>query len=209
MSTITKLTENYIDEHKSIKECLKKGLINYSALSRKIIKELNLSKKVSKEAILVASRRYKEKIKTKHSDEEIFSLFKKSNIEIKNNIMVFTLDKNIYPDSLIEIEKKIKESSGLFFGIEGTKSITIIVQNKNKELILKRFKNNLLSKKEELSLITLTSEGIWEVPGAVNYISGLFFENGINIEEFMSCHDDTLIVINSRDVEKTIRFLRF
>ena len=33
---ITKETENYIRDHPSIKDCLKKGLINYSSLSRKI-----------------------------------------------------------------------------------------------------------------------------------------------------------------------------
>ena len=209
MTTITRITEKYIQDHKSIKECLKKGLINYSSLSRLIIKEMNLSKKVSKEAVLIASRRYKEKIKTKSMDDDIIHLFKNSNIEIKNNITVFTIDKNIYPDSLIEIEKEIKTSKNLFFAIEGTKSITLIIQKQNKDLILKKFKNNILTKSEDLSLITLTSEGIWEIPGAVNYISGLFYENEINIQEFMSCHDDTLIVIESKDIEKTIKFLTF
>lgn len=209
MPTITKITEKFISEHKSIKECLKKGLINYSALSRKIIKDLNLGKTVSKESILIASRRYKDKIKQNDSDDKVLSIFKNSNIEIKNNIIVFTIDKNIYPESLIEIEKNLKIEKKLFFAIEGTNSITILVQKQNKEIILKKFKNNILHKKEDLSLITLTSEGIWEVPGAVNFISGLFFENEINIEEFMSCHDDTLIVIESNEIEKAMKFLKF
>lgn len=209
MVSSTKITEKYISENKSIKECLKKGLINYSALSRKIKKDLNLGKLISNESILIASRRYKDKLKQIYSDDKIFALFKNSNLEIKNNIVVFTIDKNIYPNSLIDIEKDLKNEKKLFFAIEGTKSITLIIQKQNKELIQKRFKNNILTKKEELSLITLTSDGIWKVPGAVNYISGLFFENEINIEEFMSCHDDTLIVIESGDIEKAMKFLKF
>lgn len=209
MSTVTEITEKYIQEHRSIKECLKKGLINYSALSRLITKDLELGRGTSKEAILVASRRYKDKIRQASYDDKILALFKNSNIEIKNNIAVFTIDKNIYPDSLIEIEKEIKNNNELFVAIEGVKSITIIVQKKNKEIIGKKFKNNILHKKDDLTLITMTSDGIWEVPGAVNYISGLFFENEVNIEEFMSCHDDTLIVIDSKDIEKAMRFLKF
>lgn len=209
MPTVTEITEKYIQEHRSIKECLKKGLINYSALSRLITKDLEIGRGVSSEAILVASRRYKDKIRQASYDDKILSLFKNSNIEIKNNIAVFTIDKNIYPDSLIEIEKELKNNNELFVAIEGVKSITIIVQKKNKEIIGRKFKNNLLHKKDDLTLITMTSDGIWEVPGAVNYISGLFFENEVNIEEFMSCHDDTLIVIDSKDIEKAMRFLKF
>lgn len=209
MPTATEITEKYISEHRSIKECLKKGIINYSALSRMILEDLTLSKEISNEAVLVASRRFKEKIKSAPFEDKIIELFKKSNVEIKNNVVVFTLEKNIYPDALIDIEKAIKKNSDLFFAIEGTKTITLIFQKKNKEMILKKFKNNIVDKNENLSLITITSEGIWQMPGAVNYISGLFFENEINIEEFMSCYDDTLILIRSDDVEKTMGFLKF
>jgi uncharacterized protein YktA (UPF0223 family) len=209
MPTTSEITERYIREHRSIKECLKKGIINYSSLSRLIAKDLELDKKVSKDAILIAARRFKEKIKSASMDDRIIDLFKKCNIEIKNNIAVFTIEKNIYPDALTDIEKLIKKQGELFFAIEGTKTITLIFQKKNKEIITKKFKSNIIDRNENLSLITITSEGIWQVPGAVNYISGLFFENEINIEEFMSCYDDTLIVIKSENVEKTMGFLRF
>jgi len=37
---ITKLSEKYINEHPSIKDCVRKGLINYSSLTRQIASEL-------------------------------------------------------------------------------------------------------------------------------------------------------------------------
>ena len=40
MATVTEQTEKYILEHRSIKECLKKGIINYSSLARLIQKAL-------------------------------------------------------------------------------------------------------------------------------------------------------------------------
>lgn len=204
MASVTELTEKYIAEHRSIKECLKKGLINYSSLARLIQKDLET--KAKKEAILIAARRYKQKIKNAPLEDKIIKIVENSNIDIKNNIMIYTLEKNIFPDSLVEIEKEIKRDKELFFAIEGTKTMTIIIQKQNKELIEKKFKNNIINKKSDLALITISCEGIEETPGVVNYITGWFFDNGINIEEFMSCYDDTLIVINAEDVDRAIRF---
>ena len=137
------------------------------------------------------------------------TLYSNSNIDIKNNIVVFTLMKNVYPESLVEIEKDIKKNNDLFFSIEGTKTITIILQYKNSKIIESKFKNNILKKCDKLVLLTITSEGIESIPGAVAYITSLFFENEINIEEFISCHYDTLIVIKSDNLEKAIKFLKF
>ena len=209
MPTTTELTEKYITEHLSIKNCLKKGLVNYSALARLIAKDLGIIKTSSKEAILIASRRYKEKIKGKKGEEAVLELFKNSNMDIKNNVVTYTLEKNVYPDSLIEIEKQIKKEKELFYSIEGTKTITIIVQKQNSGLMDRKFKSSILHKKGDLSLITITSKNIANTPGAVHYISGLFFEKGINIEEFMSCHDDTLVVIDSKDIGDVMKVLQF
>jgi len=208
MPTTTELTEGYISEHRSIKDCLQKGIINYSALSRLIGKELNIERKTSREAILVAALRFKEKIKGTALKDEIIKLFKNSDIEIKNNIVIYTLEKHIYPGALIDIEITIKKDKDLFFSIEGTKTITLVIQEKNTKVIEQKFKNNIIKKREKLSLITISSPGIENIPGAVYHISGLFFESDINIEEFMSCHHDTLIVIESKNINKAINFLK-
>ncbi len=208
MASTAALAEKFISTHISIKDCLKKGLINYSALSKFIAKQLSLEKKASREAIAIAAIRFKDKIENKQWEDKVIKLFKKSNLEIKNNIVTFTLEKHIYPDSLIDIEREIKKDKALFFTIEGTKTITVIVQQQNKQL-LEKLKNYTTSKKESLSLITITSPGIKATPGAVAYLSSLFFENGVNIEEFMSCYDDTLIVIDSKNAGRAMEFLEF
>jgi len=209
MSTTTELTEQYIAEHQSIKDCLKKGLINYSALSRRIGKAIEQDKKSKPEAILIAARRYKEKLAKMEGDEKVLNLFHNSSLEIKNRITTLIIDKNLLSESLIEIEKEIKKERGLFFAIEGTKSITLIVQDQHAIKLESKFKHNLVTKKEQLSLITITSSGIGVTKGAVSFLSGLFYEHGINIEEFMSCHEDTLVVIRSSDVVKAMQFLKF
>ena len=131
MPTTTEQTEKYLAEHPSIKDCLKSGIINYSKLSRKISKELNIEKKTSIEAILIACRRYETKIKNeKIFENEILKILKQSELEIKNKIIVCILDKKKYLDKIIEIEKKAQKRTDIFYAIEGSKVFTIITTEK-------------------------------------------------------------------------------
>ncbi|MBI2548426.1 hypothetical protein HYW21_03675 [Candidatus Woesearchaeota archaeon] len=208
MTTITKQTEQYIKTHLAIKDCLKKGLINYSALSRQISKELQLQR--SHDAILIAARRFREKLQqeTQH-EEKIISLFQRSQLEIKNRITTLILEKTVYPDSLIDVEKEIKKKRDIFFVLEGTKTITIITHDQYADLLKKRFSSSLKDAETGLSMIIVVSPGIEKVPGAIAYVTGLFFEHGVNIKEFMSCWDDTIFVIKTVDVPKVVTFLQF
>ena len=70
MVNVTKLTEDYISEHPYVKDCLKKGLINYSSLTRQICSDLDLNVKKNFDAVLIACRRYFRKIKSEATTEK-------------------------------------------------------------------------------------------------------------------------------------------
>ena len=61
MPTTTELTEKYLAEHPSIKDCLREGVINYSKLSRKIAKDLNLDTTAFNECLNSGSKKSKVK----------------------------------------------------------------------------------------------------------------------------------------------------
>ncbi len=44
---------------------------------------------------------------------------------------------------------------------------------------------------------------------AISYLTSLFYENGVNILEFLSCWTDTLFIIDEKDLNKAINFLKF
>ena len=137
------LTKEYIRENPSIKSCLKRGLINYSALSRKIAKDLSIENKTSKEAILVACRRYEDKLKDENKTEkEITGILEKSSISIKNKIAVFTLNKKFNMEVIEDAQKSILEKSGIFYILEGSDNYTIITQSKFSELIKAKGSDN-------------------------------------------------------------------
>lgn len=211
MSNITKLTENYILEHPSIKDCLKNGLINYSSLSRQIASELNLNLKRNFDAILIACRRLKRKLKKEEAFEsKILKILKHSKIEIKNKIVAIVLEKDVYFGHLLNLEKEIKKSKEIFRIIEGISAITIITAEEFLPLINKYFKNKIIVENKNLAEITIKSpKEIETTPGAYAYMCSLFGENNINIVETLSCWTDTIFLVKEDDVGKVMGLLRF
>ena len=209
--TTSEQTLEYIKEHIDIKNCLKKDIINYSALSRLIAKELCIEKKTSREAILMAARRYQEKLKEEIDFEKnIKNLLAQSEIEIKNKIEVYIFQKNIKFSDIEEIQKEVKKESETFYLLEGSNNYTIILPEKFSKLVLKKFKNSIIRRHEGLALIRLKSpEDIEDIPGIVHYLTSFFYENGVNITEVMSFWTDTLFTVKKEDINKAINFLKF
>ena len=211
MPTTTELTEKYLAGHPSIKDCLREGIINYSKLSRKIARELDIEKKTSMEAILIATRRYEEKIKKeKIRQEKIIQILKESELEIKNKIIVAIIQKNIIPEGLLEIEKKIKKQGDTVYAIEGTKTYKLITSEKYLEDVQNKFKNKIINITEDQAMIIMKNpRGVEETTGFVAYIYSLFGEHGVNILETMSCWTDTIFIISEDDIPTVMKFLKF
>ncbi len=211
MPTTAELTEKYLSEHPSIKDCLKEGIINYSKLARKISKELGLEKKSSIEAILIAARRYEEKIKNeKVREQKIIDILKQSELEIKNKIMVTVIHKTIPFQSLIVFEKTIKQHGDSIYAIEGTKTYTLITSEKYSTAIQHSFADKIIkTTKEQAMIIMKNPQHIEETTGFTAYLYARFGEHGVNILETMSCWTDTIFVVAEKDIAVVMKFLKF
>ncbi len=209
--SITKSIDAYISEHPSIKDCLKNGLINYSSLSRKIAAELKIDLKKNFDAILIACRRFKGKLKSEDIFEKnILKILKNSKIEIKNKIIAVVVEKDVYFGTMLNLEKEIRKRKEIFRIIEGISAITIITSEEFTDLIEKSFKNKIVTENKNLVEITIKSpEDIETTPGAYAYLCSLFWENNINIVETLSCWTDTIFLIDEKDAGKVISLLRF
>jgi len=208
---ITKLTEVYIAEHPFVKDCLKKGLINYSSLTRQICIDLNLNPKKNFDAILIACRRYYNKIKTEATTEKkILDILRNSKIEVKNKISAIVLEKDIVFSNLLDLEKDAKKSFETFHIIEGANAITIITSNDFGKKVKKVFMNRIIKEKTNLVEVILKSpKQIDTTSGVIAYIYSLLGENSINIYETLSCWTDTIFLIEEKDLSKVMEFLRF
>ncbi len=206
---VTKMTEKYLDDHPSIRDCIRNKLINYSKLSRKIIAEHNLGSR-NFDAVLVACRRYYRKIsKTDVLEDKILSIFAKSMVEVKNKIAVAVVGKDIFTEDLIDLEKKAKKLKESFYAIEGTKEITLVFSETFLEDVKSRFKGNLIEIFRQLAIVVIRSpEGLQdETPGFITFITGRVSNRGVNILEFMSCWSESLMVISEKDIANVMSAL--
>lgn len=211
MANVTKVTEQYIREHPSVKDCLQKGLVNHSALARRLSTELALPLKKNFDAMVIASRRFARKlVKEKEYEKEILEVLKKSKIEVKNKMCAVVLERDVFFSNLLALEKEIRKKNETIRIIEGVSGITIITSEDFLELIKKYFKNKIIIENTCLAEITIKSPPeIETTPGAYAYLCSLFGEYNINIVETMSCWTDTIFLVNEEDIGKGMRMLRF
>ena len=206
--SIAEITRTYIDGHSSIKDCIKYGIINYSALSRKIMDEIGIK---NEEAVLVACRRYAEDLKWEINEMKIKGVLNESRLEIKTRISIITA-RNEW-DVLVKLEpivKKILKRRTTMQAIQGTTGITIITEdNVREELISAIGKKHILKSRAGLVEISVKSpERIDEIPGILSYLSSSLSSRGINAVEAMSCYRDTIFIVEEKDMTPALDVLR-
>jgi len=146
------MTQNISDQIKSfldndfiIRKCLFKNIISLRALSRHIIKKLELKEK-NLDAVISAIRRYK-KIEKGESDNKLKKLFSKIKVTTRSNIVDIRVQKNKRSvDSISKLNSIIDIEKGEIIRIiQAEQSITIIIDEKNLEKFYNIFnKTNLL-----------------------------------------------------------------
>jgi hypothetical protein len=213
MASMAELTEKYISEHPSIKDCLGKGFINYTKLSRCIAADIATegSGKAGIDAVVIACRRYARRLKdAKAGEDAILRVLRQSELEIRNKVVISITDKNIHGDSLLDLKKKAWKDRGTFYAIEGSRSFTLMFSERYAEDVDSSFRRNVIKAIPGLAMIVIKSPvEIETTPGILGYLYSKFAERGINIRETMSCHTDTIFVISEDDVPAAMRFLKF
>lgn len=207
----TKATEEYIRGHPIIKECLAKGLVNYSALARLIADDLKIGKQSSFDAILVACRRYAEKAGTEKGLEgRIMKILKNSRFRMKNKVAVVVFGGKVPLVKLTEFAAAISEAGEQFHIIQGSDTVTIVTAEYFMQEAKRRFAPYIESSRSGLVEIMLKSgKEIETTPGVVACIISPLAEHGINVLEMASSWTDTLLVIEEKDAAKAMELLKF
>jgi hypothetical protein len=213
MESIGKLTEEIINRSPFLRESMTEGLINISALARKIQAEIEevTGKEVKEGAIVMAIKRMP------------LGLYHKLNVKIKNvlgdlgdflvrsNLSDFTFNNS---DTLgakqAELMRLINsESNGFFALCRGVTETTIIAGDKHKELIERLFANEkLISSKQNLASVTVKLPQVnIEICGIYYYILKQLAWKGINIIEIISTANEFTVIVDQDEVDKAFKTL--
>ncbi|HVL48218.1 MAG TPA: hypothetical protein VM889_06655 [Candidatus Thermoplasmatota archaeon] len=191
---------DYIDAHPSVKDCLRMGIINLSALARQIMEEKGLK---SEEAALVACRRYELDPKAKVNEEAILLVLRRSKLEIRTKVSILTMRPSWHIYS--KLEKAMSAMRGRnhpLHVIQGTGSVTVITDGSVSGEIRQILGEEEMLKEQKnlVELIVTSPDVIEDVPGIMAYLSTSLSSKGINFIEVISVYKDTMFVIEERDM---------
>src|SRR3989344_383308 len=207
------MTQNISDQIKTflesdfiIRKCLFKNIISLRALSRHIIKKLDLKEK-NLDAVISAIRRYK-RIEKEESNDKLRRIFSEIKVITRSNIVDIRVQKNKRSaeniskiNSIVDIEK-----GEIIRFIQAEQSITIIIDEKNLDKFYSIFnKSDCISIDEKLVEINLQfTEEAQDIKGIVALVTSSLNAEGINVVEIMSSAPELLIIVKKEDLIKML-----
>jgi len=199
--SLAERTRSYIDAHPSIKDCVSKGLVSYSSLARLIMKDLSID---GEEALMIACRRYADKLSvTSDHEKDVLKILKDSRLEMRTKICIVTA-KNDWTvlHKMDNLFKDLWNENSIMQVVQSASAVTIIADRMLKDRIMDtvgRF--NVIKIRENLVEIAVKSpEKIVDTSGVIAYLITNLSDAGINIEETVSCHTDTIFIVKESDM---------
>lgn len=205
--SIATITQQFITERPAIRECLQKGVINYSSLAREICRT---SKVDNFEAVVVAARRYASRLtRLAIKGSKAYALIKAARIRVRTRMCVMIVEKGKDFDRVHQLRKMVKENRGDFNLVEGEDCLTVIVNDEFMPTMREIFKGRIIKTASGLSQITMIFDrAIENTPGVVARVYTMLAERGINILEELSCWTDLLLVLDEKDTSRALSILQ-
>jgi hypothetical protein len=202
MVTASHLIEKEIKNKPLLQEAIMQGIISYQALAEKLHPKIinELGKDVTLSAIIMALRRYSEKLETNFN---INNFNFDSEVIMKNKLADFCfLKSNTIFLKLNNLYKAIDYKGGDTFNvIDGNYEITIIANSKYKKIIEKNLKDEkMIFFEDNLSSITLKfSKDFITTRGIIYEITRKFSWNNINVLEIVSTMTELTLIVQKKD----------
>lgn len=207
MVSTAQRVRDYIDLHPSIKDGLRMGIVNLSALARRIMAEEGLE---SEDAVLIACRRYEVDPRGKLNEEAVRRILGRSKLDIRTKAAVLTVRPSwgVF-EAVEEAGKALRGTNPPLHLVRGSEGLTLITDDVVADDVLERLDGrDVLKVQRGLVEVSVTSpEVVEEVPGIMAYLTTSLSSKGINFVEVLSCYKDTIFVVDKDDMMQTVDIL--
>ncbi len=201
-----------IDSRPLLIEALSRDIISHAALAEKLKKdiELELGKKVNLPAIVMAIRRYSEEMEPLIKRKISFRF--NSEIIMKTGLVDITLVKT--PSALSNLKEIYSlmdyEKGQTLNVIQGNYEITIVINNKFRDRVLKIFKDEkILNIEEDLVSLTMSfSKEFLYTPGILARVTRELAWENINVYENISTMTELIFIITKKDAVRGYKVLQ-
>lgn len=205
--SIAEKTISFIAEQPSIKECLKRGLINHTALAREVCRSKGIS---SIDAVVMASTRYATRIKKQSSREtELRKMVSAAKIIVRSKVILAAWERSKNLTALIALHNQIRKQNGDITIVEGHNLITVFTEEEFLPEIKETLGKELKVLLHNLVKITLLlPEKVTFTPGYAAYMFNLIASRGINMVGDVTSTAEHIFVIEEKDLAEALAALK-
>jgi len=213
MKKLSEIVEEEIKRSPFLMESLREGLINISALARKIQKPVEkiIGKGVQTNAIIMSINRLPIQLEQKQEPNLVRFISKLRDVRVRSNIVDYTF---VSSGTLIHAQTSLllraAELPKSFHSIsQGVTETTILVdESLEKDLIHIFRKEKCIERERDLTVLTflLPAENR-ELYGFYYFILREFAWNGINLVEVISTSNEFTLVVSTKDLDAAFKVL--
>ena len=208
--SVPEVVREIITRNRSIYDCMKMDMINYTALAVKIQPEIEkiLGNSVNLNTVVVAIKRYADSFETKEEIKEE-SVLKNARLVLTDGIMDIKFSikdsKEIDPMSILDKFSKVTDNYDFFRLSDSFRFLA-----EDMEDIRQIFKN--VSNTDEmfntgLAKIRITIPTSQNQSDVVSYVAEVLHSNGIELENAFFSQDSIIIILNESDSSRAYDIL--
>ena len=195
-----------------IKTALSEGVVNYSALARKIMPNISekLGKKLNEESVIVAIKRFADELDTTIKEPSHIEMFSESEVMLQDNMCYTHFRKT---DRVIDSIDKLFAEEDWKMGemrvlIQGADQVMIITKENRARNLLTELKGDIINSLSNNSLITFRMPTqSFSSYGVLAEMTSLLARKGISIE-LLSSPPDIHFLVNENDAERAYSTLK-
>ncbi|HSD04769.1 MAG TPA: ACT domain-containing protein [Nitrosopumilaceae archaeon] len=209
--TIPDAVREIITRNRSIYDCVKMDLINYTALAVKIQKEVEdyVGSPVNLNTVVVAIKRYADSFERK---EEIQNepVLKNARLSLTDGIadIKFSTD-NFGIDDTVDLLNKFTQIDPNYEFFRLTDSFRILTEDVlDVRKLLESFPNQKNIFQTGLAKISIRISGVQNRSDVVSFVSEILHDNGIEIVNAYFGQDDIIMVLQEKDAARAYQILR-
>lgn len=205
--SVAEEVRRWVDARPIVQEALAQGLVNLSALARRIGQETSLK---GEEAVLVACRRHQQKLKPRGLDERVRRILSGSKLEVRTRVGILTARPHWQVFSRLEqAVRSAGEQNHPIHVIRGSEALTVITDEAVLDETAQALgSDNVTRTRTGLVELNLRSpEVVEDVQGILAFLTGALSARGINLVDVISCHKDNMFLIEEDDMFQAMQGL--
>lgn len=209
--SVPDVVREIITRNRSISDCMKMDVINYTALAVKIQPEVerHLGNPVNLNTIVVAIKRYADSFETKEDVKEQ-SVLKNARLSLTDGVLdvKFSLDE-FGEQEAINLMNKFSELKSDYEFFRLADSFRLLTEDLvDVRQLIESFPGGKNFSSTGLAKIKIRMPQDQNRSDAVSYVAEILHTNGIELINAYFSQDDIVVVLNEKDASRAYEFLR-